>query len=174
MDFLTCLTCIALGTSFMIACEQQLELSRFKVGVPSSQINSQSKGALDSKKANVSITVNLLPYEILDRQATSYGDISLTLSNSSEKEIEVEVIRLEIVAASAGRVLMSSTPQVLNLPAKISLRSGETRTVEYRLQSASKLYQKGQDAFARIRYRHTDQSERVIQSNPEAVAFMIP
>ena len=174
MDFLTCLTCMALGTSFVIACDQQPKLNGFNPLVFSRQTHSYSKDMPDSNKANVSIRVNLLPYEILDPQATSYADISLTLSNSSEKEIEIEVTSLEIMAAGSRRVLMSSTPEELRLPTKTSLKPRETQILEYRLHSKSKLYQKEQDVLARIRYRKTGQSEQVIQSNPEGVAFMIP
>jgi hypothetical protein len=165
---------MALGTSFVIACDQQPKLNGFNPLLSSRQTRSYSKDMPDSNRANVSITVSLLPYEILDRQVTSYADISITLSNSSEKEIEIEVTRLKIVTAGSGQVLMSSTPEELRLPTKTSLKPRETRTLEYRLHSESKLYQKDQDVLARIRYRQTGQSEQVIQSNPEGVAFMIP
>ncbi len=48
------------------------------------------------------------------------------------------------------------------------------KVLEYRLQYPSRIYRRGQDAIARIRYQQFGQSEQVVQSNPEAVAFMIP
>jgi hypothetical protein len=174
MDSLTFFTCIALGTSFVIACNQLSKFNSFNSVASNSPTNFQLKDSPNSNTPDVSLRVNLLPYELLDRQANSYADISLILSNYSEREIKIEVIHLEIVGASSRRVLMSRTPQELQVSSKTSLKPGETRTLEYRLHSASKVYQEGQDVFARIRYRQSEQPERVVQSNPEAVAFMIP
>jgi len=68
---------------------------------------------------------------------------------------------------------MSATPQ-MGLPEPISLKPNESKVIEYRLQYPSRIYRRGQDAIARIRYRQFRQSEQVVQLNPEAVAFMIP
>lgn len=69
---------------------------------------------------------------------------------------------------------MSSTLQGLSLPAKISLQSGESQVLKYRLKSESKLYQRGQEAIAQIHYKQDGQTEKFVQSDPEPVAFMIP
>ncbi|NER25502.1 MAG: hypothetical protein F6J86_31185 [Symploca sp. SIO1B1] len=174
MNFLTGITGLALGTALVMACNQEPELSSSKHVVASSN-NSHSKGSLDSSRtAELSIKLNLLPYEVLEPQASSYADILLTLSNFSENKIEVEVTRIQIVVGGSDQVLMISTPKKLDLPAKISLKPGEHKVSEYRLQSESKLYQQDQDVLARIYYRQVDQPEEMIQSSPEAVAFMIP
>ena len=68
---------------------------------------------------------------------------------------------------------MSATPQ-MGLPEPISLKPNESKVLEYCLQYPSRIYRRGQDAIARIRYRQFGQSEQVVQLNPEAVAFMIP
>ncbi len=120
------------------------------------------------------VTVKLVPYEILVEKATSYADISLTMSNLSQNDIKIEVEQIEIVTAGSERVLMSSTHQDLKLPAKIAIQPGESRILEYRLKSESKIYQPGQYVIARISYRQNEQTEQVVQSSPEAVALMIP
>ena len=164
---------LTLGTSPMISCTQAPEPINSTSETPAI-VTSQGENIPNPMSANLSMKVELLPYEILDRQATSHADISLTLSNTSQKNIEVEVKKIDIVTAGTAQVLMSSTPQELGLPTKIALDSGEKRIVEYRLQSLSKLYQQGQDVIAQILYRGDDRAEHLVKSTPEAVAFTIP
>lgn len=162
---------LTLGMSFVILCVQPSS-----DGCSTSTIeaiaNTQPNKLL-SYRTDMLVTVKLLPYEILAGKATSYADISVTVANQSENEMEVKVSHIEVVATDSQQVLLSSSPEKLGLPATISLKPKENKALEYRLQSESRVYQRGHDVFARIIYCQNGH-EQLSQSNSEAVAFMIP
>ncbi len=178
MDFLTGLTCLTLGTGLMISSSPQLEPIHSTFVAPvrtyAQRTNSQPNYLQSLRKTDVPATVKLLPYEIVAGKTTSYADISLTISNKTRQNIEVAVTSIEVVSSSSDSVLMSSTPQELKLPVKISLKPRENQVLEYRLKSESKLYQRGQKVMAQIRYQTNNSTEKIAQSGSEAVAFMIP
>lgn len=173
MYFLTSLTCLTLGASLTLSYNPQWELSN-STSVPHVRTYSQANKLQTYKRGDMSVTVKLVPYQVLNGEVTSYADVSLTISNTTERNIEVEVTRIEIVGSGSEQVLMSSTPQELKLPDRISLKPGESRVLEYRLKSKSKIYQRGHKVIAKIRYQTNSQAEQVVQSSPRGVAFMIP
>ena len=162
---------LTLGMSFVILCVQPSS-----DGCSTSAIEAIANTQLSkllSYRTDMQITVKLLPYEILAGKARSYADISLTVANMSENETEVKVSHIEVVASDSKQVLLSSSPEKLGLPTTISLKPKENKALDYRLQSESRVYQRGQDVFARIVYCQNGH-EQLSQSNSEAVAFMIP
>lgn len=173
MYFLTCLTCLLIGTSLAALCSGDQTKLWNPISLTPTSTNAQQNN-LPYRRAGVTVKVKLRPYEILASKATSYADISLTVSNNSEKVVETEVMQINILASGSQQVLMSLTPQELDRPSKVSLQSGESRVLQHRLQSESKLYRRGQDVIAQIHYRQGSQTESVVQSEPEAVAFTIP
>ncbi|MBD2541255.1 hypothetical protein H6G60_20930 [Coleofasciculus sp. FACHB-SPT36] len=120
------------------------------------------------------MTIKLLPYEILAGTTISYADISLGFTNPSKKNQLIEISQIEIVPAKSEEVLMSATPQELERPAKVVLKPGESKVLEYRLKCKSKIYRRGENAIARIHYQLNGQTQTVAQSDSQAVAFMIP
>ena len=126
----------------------------------------------DLSSFNLPLTVKLLPYQVFSKKALSYADILITITNTSTKTVEVEITQLLVVTSENNQVLMSSTPQELALPSKLSLESGETRVLEYRLKSESTLYQRGQEVMALIHYRQNNQPEAVVESKAEQAAFI--
>jgi hypothetical protein len=211
VDFLTCVTCITIGThpkllsgivgwgatrkaEFPRPCEVAFEVTKpnkpFELGFATTQSNldsfpqqSLSKGkeiantkqiGSYSQRANMKMTIKLLPYEILAGTAISYADISLGFSNSSKKNQAIEISQIEIVPQNSEQVLMSATPQELERPAKVVLKPGESKVLEYRLKCKSKIYQRGENAIARIHYLLNGQTQTVAHSDSQAVAFMIP
>jgi hypothetical protein len=177
MYFVNGLACITLGT-LVFSGNPQLALGRSTSSVPvrtySQRTDSQPTHLPNIRRSGVFAQVKLLPYEILAGKATSYADISLTVSNTTGQPIEVEVKRLEIMASDSQQVLMNATPQMLQLPNKITLKSKESKVLEYRLQSQSQLYQRGQNVIAQIHYQVNGQPEQVVYSSSETVALMIP
>lgn len=126
----------------------------------------------DLSTFNLPLTVKLLPYQVFSKKALSYADILITITNTSIKTVEVEITQLLVVTSENNQVLMSSTPQELALPSKLSLESGGTRVLEYRLKSESTLYQRGQEVMALIHYRQNNQPEAVVESKAEQAAFI--
>ncbi len=173
MYFLSCLTCLTIATHFIVSGANIPPPSCSTYGTPV-KINLQPNNLQNSRRINVPVTVKLLPYEIAAGATTSYADISLTISNKTEQNIEFEVIRLKIVVNVTELVLMSSTPQKLQRPHQLLLKPGESKVLDYRLRSKSKIYKREQKVIAQIHYQIKGQHEDVVQSNPQAVAFMIP
>jgi hypothetical protein len=65
---------------------------------------------------------------------------------------------------------MSSTPQELGAPAKISLQPGISKEgIKYLLKSESDLYQRGRKAIALIYYRQDGATEKVMMTDPKSV-----
>ncbi|MBD1897031.1 hypothetical protein [Coleofasciculus sp. FACHB-129] len=205
MDFLTCVTCIMLGTHTKLLSDivgweaarnvEFLPLSNvviegtkpknyFELGFAIAQTNLRSplqqslsrerQIGSNSQRANMTMTIKLLPYEILARTAISYADISLSFTNPSKKNQLIEISKIEIVPAKSEEVLMSATPQELERPAKVVLKPGESKVLEYRLKCKSKIYRRGENAIAHIHYQLNGQTQTVAQSESQAVAFMIP
>lgn len=127
-----------------------------------------------SPPRNMSITIKLLPYEILAGTATSYADIAITVANPTTTPIVVTVNQIDITAAATQTVLLRSTPKMLGSARQIRLQAGETRTVDVRLETPTQIYQPGQPVTAVVRYQRNTEPERITQSGPESVAFMIP
>src|ERR687885_2880784 len=113
MYFLTALTCLTLGTAVMISCNLQLKPNSFTSIAPVrtyfQKTDSQPNNLQNSRRTDVSVTVKLVPYQMSNGEATSYADVSLTISNTTGRNVELEVTRLEIVASGSEQVLMSST-----------------------------------------------------------------
>jgi len=127
------------------------------------------------QKTAMSITLKLLPYEILDGTAASYADVSATFVNSASTPLEIEVQQIEIVADTTEKtVLLSATPQALKQSPHLLLKPSERRSVSYRLSVDSKRYEPGQLVIAHLRYRLKEQPSQTVRSLPEAVAFTIP
>ncbi|MEP0854754.1 hypothetical protein [Trichocoleus sp. DQ-U1] len=205
MDFLTCVTCITLGTHTKLLSDivgwgatqkagfPPLSAVAFEVtkpnkpfefdfaiaqtnlhSLPQQDLNRGKQIGINSQRANMMMTIKLLPYEILAGAAISYADISLAFTNTSKKNQLIEISQIEIVPGSSGQVLMSATPQELERPAKVVLKPGESKVLEYRLKCKSKIYRRGENAIARIHYQLNGQTQTVAQSESQAVAFMIP
>ncbi|MFE1748442.1 hypothetical protein [Coleofasciculus sp. H7-2] len=194
MDFITCVTCITLGTHPQLLPEiaksdivDWVEVTKpknpFELGFaiaqtnllssPQQSLNRGKQIGINSQRANMTMTIKLLPYEILAGTAISYADISLAFTNTSKKNQLIEISQIEIVPANSEQVLMSATPQELERPAKVVL-PGESQVLEYRLKCKSKIYRRGEKAIARIHYQLNGQPQTVAQSDSQAVAFMIP
>lgn len=94
MYLLTCLTCLSLVTSCVTSFDNQMNLNSFTFPAPVMTSSQQKNNSSNLKKANVATTVKLLPYEILAGTATSYADISFTISNTTEKDTELEVTKI--------------------------------------------------------------------------------
>ncbi len=205
MDFLTCVTCITIGTHTKLLSDRvgwgaiqkagfpplsavvfevtkpnkpfEFDFALVKTNLRSSPLQSLSRErqiGSNSQRANMTMTIKLLPYEILARTAISYADISLSFTNPSKKNQLIEISKIEIVPAKSEEVLMNATPQELERPAKVVLKPGESKVLEYRLKCKSKIYRRGENAIARIHYQLNGQSQTVAQSKSQAVAFMIP
>lgn len=205
MDFLTCVTCIMLGTptkplldrvgweaarkaEFLPLSDVVFEGTKpknpFNLGFtiaqtnlrdsPQQSLSRKRQIGSNSQRANMTMTIKLLPYEILAGTAISYADISLTFTNPSKKNQVIEISQIEIVPANSEQVLMSATPQELERPAKVVLKPGESKVLEYRLKCKSKIYRRGENAIARIHYQLNGQTQTVAHSDSQAVAFMIP
>lgn len=123
---------------------------------------------------NMTIRASLLPYEILAEEATSYADLTLALSNTLPKSIDISINRIEVLNLESQQVLIDSTFQDFELPVSFKLKTKETKILEYRLQRKSQVYQRHQDVFAKIYYQENGKTEQFTKSNIEAVAFMIP
>jgi hypothetical protein len=162
----------------MISCNPQIEPSSSRAVAPVrtyfQKSDFQQNNLQNVRRTDVSVTVKLVPYQMSNGEATSYADVSLTISNTTGRNVELEVTHLAIVPSGSEQVLMSSTPHELKLPGKISLKPEESGVLEYRLKSEAKVYQRGQKVIAQIRYRINTQTEQVVQSSPRGVAFMIP
>ncbi|MEW5857026.1 MAG: hypothetical protein AB1861_06545 [Cyanobacteriota bacterium] len=144
------------------------------ISSPQQNLNRERQIGINSQRANMTMTIKLLPYEISAGTAISYADISLTFTNPSKKNQVIEISQIEIVPVNSEEVLMSATPQELERPAKVVLKPGESKVLEYRLKCKSKIYRRGENAIARIHYQLNGQTQTVAQSDSQAVAFMIP
>lgn len=176
MKFPIGLSCLTLGI-LVFSSTPQLVLSRSLAVAPattfSQRINSQPDKLPNVRRADVSVTVKLRAYEFLGGKVVSFADVSLTLSNPTQKNVEFELIRTEIVASDSDKVLMSASRQELKLPHTISLKPGESRVLEYRVKSGDRVYQKGQRVIAKVRYDINGQPTQTAQSNIQSVASLI-
>ncbi|MBD2048353.1 hypothetical protein H6F78_22610 [Coleofasciculus sp. FACHB-64] len=141
---------------------------------PQQSLSRERQIGINSQRANMTMTIQLLPYEILAGTAISYADISLVFTNLSKKNQVIEISQIEIVPVNSEQVLMSATPQELERPAKVLLKPGESKVLEYRLKCKSKIYRRGENAIAHIHYQLNGRTQTVAQSESQAVAFMIP
>jgi hypothetical protein len=173
MDFFTSLGYATLSASLMILQFRLLPANNQTTFVSATKNVPQDK-LYNSRKTNMLMTVKLLPYEILAGKATSYADVSLTLSNPCQQDKEISINNIEILTANLEQILMTSTPESLKVGKKIFLKSGESILLEYRLQSQSQIYQRGQEVIAQISYQLNSETEKILLSQPEAPAFMIP
>lgn len=158
--------------SLCLSGSKYLEMGYYRIKNPMivvSEINNKSNKQL----RNMTLTTSLLPYEILAGQATSYADLTLTISNSSLQKIEIIIKRIEIVNVESNKVLMDSVNQNFDLPEEILLKSQEIQTLDYRLISQGNVYQQDQKVLAKV-YYHDSVLDTFTVSNPETVAFMIP
>lgn len=165
-------------STLMFSGSPQLVLSHSRVVAPATTndqgSNSQLSQFFNVRRADVSVTVKLRAYEFLGGKVVSFGDVSLTLTNPTQKNVEFELIQTEIVASDSDKVLMSASRQELKLPNTISLKPGESRVLQYRVKSGDRIYQKGQRVIAKVRYHINGQTAQTVQSNVQAVASLIP
>jgi hypothetical protein len=170
MDLITCLACIKMATGFVTSYKMMANPSNSTTLAP--VVNVQAQNNLTNiESASASITVKFFASSVADPKFRSYGEIILNINNSSKKPTETEITRLVIVDADDNKVLMSSTPQELGVPAKIYLQPGiNKKGIKYLLESESDVYQRGHKPLALIYYRQDGGAERVIITEPEFVA----
>ena len=153
-----------------------------------------SKRSLKLKETAIVKIGKLHPFEILFREAISYADITLQLVNNQDKTVAIAITNIEIVDLETDQVLLSDKlltvtrqpfpiqknfpkqkKRPLQFPESITLAPKEKITLNYRLKSPNKLYQKGKQVYTKVYYRQDQQLlKKVIYSEPENVAFTIP
>ena len=177
MKFIAGLSGLTLST-LIFSGSPQLVPSHSRVVAPvttnSQGSNSQLNQFYNVRRADVSVTVKLRAYEFLGGKVVSFADVSLTLSNSTQKNVEFELIRTEIAASDSNKVLMSATRQELKPPNTISLKPGESRVLEYRVKSGERVYHKNQQVIAKVRYHLNGKPMQTAQSTVQTVASLIP
>ncbi|MBD1923772.1 hypothetical protein H6F77_22280 [Microcoleus sp. FACHB-831] len=173
MDLITYLACIKMAIGFVTSYNMMANPSNSTTLAP--VVNVQAQNNLTNIESDrASITVKFFASSVADPKVSSYAKIILNINNNSKKPTETEITRLVVVDADDNKVLMSSTPQELGVPAKISLQPGISKEgIKYFLKSESDLYQPGHKPLALIYYRQDGAAERVIITEPEFVAVRV-
>lgn len=170
MNSLTYFIYIILGISLLISHNLSANLSTSPSTFLATKTQDQQDKLPRIRGFTIPIKVKLISYEVTAKQINNYADISLSISNPSRKTIKVEIIQITVVVAGSNQVFLSAAPQELGASYKIAIEPGESRVLEYHLQSVSIRSQRKQKVIAVIRYRQDEKPESVALSYLEQVA----
>jgi hypothetical protein len=169
MSLLNCITIFVIGSSLMTSSNFESEPINSNPLVPLNLANKLPDNLPKISGFNVPMIVKLVPYEVPAQGGTNYADVSLKISNTSRRKVEVEISQITVLAGESNYVLLNATTQELGVPSQVSMQPGDIKVFNYKLKSESKRYQRGQEVLALIYYRQDGNFTGVAVSNSEQV-----
>ena len=169
MKLLACIATFTIGISCMISSSTEPKVINSNPSVPMNLANNPPDNLPEISGFNIPMTVKLVPYELTTQNGTNYAEISLKISNTSRRSVEVEISQVSVLTGGENHVLLSATPQEVGVSPKISTQPGDVKVLNYRLKSESKRYQSGQKVVALIYYQQDGHLNGVAVSNSEKI-----
>lgn len=170
MKLLYCIATFTIAISCMVSSSSESKLINSNPSVPMNLANNLPDNLPEIRGFNIPMTVKLIPYEVTTQNGTNYAEISLNISNTSRRSVEVEISQVTVLTGGENHVLLSATPQDLGVSPNISMQPGDIKVLNYRLKSESKRYQSGQKVVALIYYQQDGHLKGVAVSNSEQVS----
>ena len=170
MKLLYCIATFTMAIGCMVSSSSESKLINSNLSASMNLANNLPDNLPEIRGFNIPMTVKLVPYEVTAQNGTNYAEISLNISNTSRRDVEVQISQVTVLAGGENYVLLSATPQELGLSSKISIQPGDVKVLNYRLKSESKRYQRGQKVVALIYYQQDGHLTGIAVSNSEQVS----
>ena len=109
MSLLNCITIFVIGSSLMTSSNFESEPINPNPLVPLNLANKLPDNLPKISGFNVPMIVKLVPYEVPAQGGTNYADVSLKISNTSRRKVEVEISQITVLAGESNYVLLNAS-----------------------------------------------------------------